>query len=171
MSLDVKLPGHQQPRYWLNILKHPYSNPTATPTMKSVPGNRCPIKISIVCHRKWLSLNRRQQYMLRWLQRDWKRNIKSTLFPAKALVAILHRLADLCQLSTNPRNIQQWQRPNFIQTFHYQPSGCTCSISQEICTRFCCALHCCGYAIVHNEFTWSIYPYSSGLLCWHWGNR
>ena len=45
------------------------------------------------------------------------------------------------------------------------------SISQEICTRFCCALLCCGYAIVHNEFTWSIYPYSSGMLCWHWGNR
>ena len=45
------------------------------------------------------------------------------------------------------------------------------SISQEICTRFCCALLCCGYAIVHNEFTWSIYPYSSGLLCWHWSNR
>ena len=45
------------------------------------------------------------------------------------------------------------------------------SISKEICTRFCCALLCCGYTIVHNEFTWSIYPYSSGLLCWHWGNR
>ena len=45
------------------------------------------------------------------------------------------------------------------------------SISLEICTRFCCALLCFGYAIVHNEFTWSIYPYSSGLLCWHWGNR
>ena len=45
------------------------------------------------------------------------------------------------------------------------------SISQEICTRYCCALLCCGYAIVHNEFTWSIYSYSSGLLCWHWGNR
>ena len=45
------------------------------------------------------------------------------------------------------------------------------SISQKICTRFCCALLCCGYAIVHNEFIWSIYPYSSGLLCWHWGNR
>ena len=45
------------------------------------------------------------------------------------------------------------------------------SIPQEICTRFCCALLCCGYAIVHYEFTWSIYPYSSGLLCWHWGNR
>ena len=45
------------------------------------------------------------------------------------------------------------------------------SISQEICTRFCCVLLCCGYAIVNNEFTWSIYPYSSGLLCWHWGNR
>ena len=50
-------------------------------------------------------------------------------------------------------------------------SGHHYSISQEICTRFCCALLCCGYAIVHNEFTWSIYPYSSGLLCWHWGNR
>ena len=49
--------------------------------------------------------------------------------------------------------------------------GLTYSISQEICTWFRCALHCCGYAIVHNEFTWSIYPYSSGLLCWHWGNR
>ena len=47
----------------------------------------------------------------------------------------------------------------------------TYSISQEICTRFCCALLCCGYAIVHNEFTWSVYPFSSGLLCWHWGNR
>ena len=44
------------------------------------------------------------------------------------------------------------------------------SISQEICTRFCCAV-LCGYVIVHNEFTWTIYPYSSGLLCWHWGNR
>ena len=36
------------------------------------------------------------------------------------------------------------------------------SISKEICTRFCCALLCCGYAIVHNEFTWSIYPYFLG---------
>ena len=27
------------------------------------------------------------------------------------------------------------------------------TVSQEICTRFCCVLHCCGYAIVHNEFT------------------
>ena len=45
------------------------------------------------------------------------------------------------------------------------------SISQEICTRFCCALLCYGYAIVHSEFTWSIYPYLSRLLCWHWGNR
>ena len=54
-------------------------------------------------------------------------------------------------------------RPYNIKTIY--------SISQEICTRFCCALLCCGYAIVHNEFTWSIYPYSSGLLCWHWGNR
>ena len=25
------------------------------------------------------------------------------------------------------------------------------SISQEICTRFCCALLCCGYAIGHND--------------------
>ena len=26
------------------------------------------------------------------------------------------------------------------------------SISQEICTWFCCALLCCGYAIVHEVF-------------------
>ena len=45
------------------------------------------------------------------------------------------------------------------------------SISQEICTRFCCALLCCGYVIVHTDCTWSTYPYLSGLLCWHWGNR
>ena len=32
------------------------------------------------------------------------------------------------------------------------------SISQEICTRFRCALISCGYAIVHNESTWNIYP-------------
>ena len=61
-----------------------------------------------------------------------------------------------------------WQTIN-QNLFHERPS--IYSISQEICTRFCCALLCCGYAIVHNEFTWSIYPYSSGLLCWHWGNR
>ena len=54
----------------------------------------------------------------------------------------------------------------------YGDWGCitSYSISQEVCTLFCCALLCCGYAIVHNEFTWIIYPYSSGLLCWHWGN-
>ena len=56
-------------------------------------------------------------------------------------------------------------------TNHTEVWWCIYSISQEICTRFCCALLCCGYAIVHNKFTWSIYPYSSGLLCWHWGNR
>ena len=53
----------------------------------------------------------------------------------------------------------------------YRTNAHLYSISQEICTRFYCALLCCGYAIVHNEFTWSINPYSSGLLCWHWGNR
>ena len=51
-----------------------------------------------------------------------------------------------------------WKKATQIQRLDY-------SISQEICTRFCCALLCSGYAIVHNEFTWSIYPYSSGLLC------
>ena len=59
----------------------------------------------------------------------------------------------------------------FYMALHINYTWMTYSISQEICTRFCCALLCCGYAIVHNEFTWSIYPYSSGLLCWHWGNR
>ena len=38
------------------------------------------------------------------------------------------------------------------------------SISQEICTRFCCALLCCGYAIIHNEFTWSIIHIHQGCF-------
>ena len=38
------------------------------------------------------------------------------------------------------------------------------SISQEICTRFCCALLCCGYAIGHNEFTWSIIHIHQGCF-------
>ena len=38
------------------------------------------------------------------------------------------------------------------------------SISQEICTRFYCALLCCGYAIVHNEFTCSIYHVHQGCF-------
>ena len=29
---------------------------------------------------------------------------------------------------------------------------------------FCCALLCCGYAIVHNEFTWSIYHIHQGCF-------
>ena len=38
------------------------------------------------------------------------------------------------------------------------------SISQEICTRFCCALLCCGFVIVHNEFTWSIIHIHQGCF-------
>ena len=37
--------------------------------------------------------------------------------------------------------------------YSYIPEPPDYSISQEICARFCCALLCCGYAIVHNEFT------------------
>ena len=58
-----------------------------------------------------------------------------------------------------------------VQERRHSIANAQYSISQKLCTRFCCALLCCGYAIVHNEFTWRIYPYSSGLLCWHWGNR
>ena len=67
-----------------------------------------------------------------------------------------------------------WWQPvclNLLEKHLPNVNKLTYSISQEICTRFCWALLCCGYAIVHNEFTWSIYPYSSGLHCWHWGNR
>ena len=62
------------------------------------------------------------------------------------------------------RALKSWLHYSPCHTYMY-------SISQEICTLFCCALLCCGYAIVHNEFMWNIYPYSSGLLYWHWGNR
>ena len=59
------------------------------------------------------------------------------------------------------------QRAEQFHLHYFQRDGCQWyntrsppySISQEICTRFCCALLCCGYAMVHNELTWSIYPY------------
>ena len=38
----------------------------------------------------------------------------------------------------------------------------------------CCALFCCGYMViwwVSAGLLWSFYPYSSGLLHWHWGNH
>ena len=73
-----------------------------------------------------------------------------------------------------PAILRIWQEAHYANEFVSLCTGNTkgpYSISQEICTRFCCALLCCGYAIVYNEFTWSIYPYSSGLLCWHWSNR
>ena len=38
------------------------------------------------------------------------------------------------------------------------------SISQKICTRFCCALFCCGHVIVHNEFTRSIIHIHQGCF-------
>ena len=53
----------------------------------------------------------------------------------------------------------------------YDKICCLCSISHKICTRLCCALLFCGYAIIHIEFKWYICPYPSGLLHWHWGNR
>ena len=68
-------------------------------------------------------------------------------------------------------SILDTEMTHIVESLPRERQGPTYSISQEICTRFCCALLDCGYAIVHNEFTWSIYPYSSGLLCWHWGNR
>ena len=74
---------------------------------------------------------------------------------------------DATQLQKDINNLVEWSDKWLLRSIPIN----TYSISQEICTRFCCALLCCGYAIVHNEFTWSIYPYSSGLLCWHWGNR
>ena len=77
-------------------------------------------------------------------------------------------LAYWSQLSSNERYTNRIQGDTRMD---YLCLPARNSISQEICTRFCCAMLCCGYAIVHNEFTWSIYPYSSGLLRWHWGNR
>ena len=63
-----------------------------------------------------------------------------------------------------------WNK-NILMHFICSTAEAVYSISQEICTRFCCALLCCCYVIIHNEFTWCIYPYSPSLLCWHWGNR
>ena len=60
----------------------------------------------------------------------------------------------LNQPSTHPVNI--WQ------------CGDLQYISQNIRTTSC-ALFSCGY--IGSRFVWSIYPYYSGLLHWHWGNH
>ena len=46
----------------------------------------------------------------------------------------------------------------------------TYSTAHEICTYSCCAMFCCVY-IFFNGSIWLIFPYSSGLLHWHWGNH
>ena len=93
-------------------------------------------------------------YMVMWLPRRGHIIFYGEIIPAMSQVQYI--LSDIAQTHVPSK---QWETTG------------TYSISQEICTRFCCALLCCGYAIVHNELTWIIYPYSSGLLCWHWGNR
>ena len=80
------------------------------------------------------------------------------------VMVIFHESTTLVSQNMNYELMMLWMEKCISKIQWY-------STSQEICTRFCCALLCCGYAIVHNEFTWSIYPYSSGLLCWQWGNR
>ena len=62
-----------------------------------------------------------------------------------------------CVLYTQMRSIEtsklKQQLWLFPKQFFSAVRGPTYSISHEICTRFCCVLLCCGYAIVHNEFT------------------
>ena len=41
----------------------------------------------------------------------------------------------------------------------YDKICCLCSISHKICTRLCCDLLFCGYAIIHIEFKWYIYAH------------
>ena len=60
-------------------------------------------------------------------------------------------------LDTDLRSIVNFGAINYLDQSRY-------NISQEICTRFCCALLCCGYAIVHNEFTWSIIHIHQGCF-------
>ena len=75
--------------------------------------------------------------------------------------------------NNNVKSSAAYYNPNTYESIYFIDTSTVYnySISQKLCTRFCCALLCCGYVIVHNEFKWSIYPYSSGLLCCHWGNR
>ena len=87
---------------------------------------------------------------------------------------LCHICMDVSSLPWTTPTLNHWPLEDItiiLKVCFFQTHFTEYSISQEICTRVCCALLCCGYAIVHNEFTWSIYPYSSGLLCWHWGNR
>ena len=46
-----------------------------------------------------------------------------------------------------------------------------CSTFHEICAQFYCVLFCCGYIWFFLWIHRSFYPYSSGILHWHWGNH
>ena len=63
-----------------------------------------------------------------------------------------------------------WQLPvqSVMKILSKWQHFCFSDISQNIRTTSC-ALFSCGY--IGSRFVWSIYPYSSGLLHWHWGNH
>ena len=62
-------------------------------------------------------------------------------------------MLNTCIINSNLGNKLQWHlkrisRGERFAARHYIEVYIEYSISQEICTRFCCALLCCGYAIV-----------------------
>ena len=121
---------------------------------------------------KWFSLI--NEIMIRNLMLSFCPKMAPTVsllrgFPARSSKYTKPKLSTFAHDSAKYAKISAWTISHISNEAHNHASSY--SISQEICTRFCCALLCCGYAIVHNEFTWSNNPYSSGLLCWHWGNR
>ena len=70
-------------------------------------------------------------------------------------------------------NLQMWNKI-FLRDWL---TFCRCSASDEICTLLCCYfVYFCvcvevSYAVISCGFMWYIYPYSLGLLHWHWGNH
>ena len=86
----------------------------------------------------------------------------SLLFsPVIAALSMLYRIFTIPSVEESPKSVccvpdrlRGWPQIGRLMAIHELGiilSGY--SISQEICTRFCYALLCCGYAIVHNEFT------------------
>ena len=108
------------------------------------------------------SINKKKHYLINDNQEWLIIKIITSGFPVPKLVMIFWVDTAPPQPPTpNPQPIPQplhphphphaVQRESSMWNDIFAMSMCY-SISQEICTRFCCALLCCGYAIVHNEF-------------------
>ena len=113
---------------------------------------------------KWISLF---QISLFWFQFHFY------WFPGHQLTDNESALVQVMALAPNRRLATIWtDEPVYWHIWVFSPQWVNYSTPHTTCTWFCCALFCWAYIIsVHRGFVWSIYPYPSELLRWHWDSH